>query len=204
MDILIVDDHQIFSLGLKELLLSEKPNLHIEQCANFKGACSHINSSSPTLILLDVDLGGENGIELIKDLHSLRSNLKIAILSGSESVTDMKASIENGAIGYITKSLDPDTLLKVVSLLYSTGSYFPSDLLPYLVENNNRSSKSDLNLDIFTSRQLEVVTHLKKGISNKLIAYTLGISEGTVKIHISAILEKLSVTNRSAAIIKLT
>jgi len=201
MDILIIDDHPVFSAGLRELLLAENSGLEIELCTNFKKACESINGSLPNLILLDLDLGGENGIELTAALLKLDPALKIAILSASESVEDMLACVENGAIGYITKSLDPDTLLKAIDLLCSSGSYFPSNLLPYLVSNQTKNEKKTYKLDIFTSRQIDVLECLKNGKSNKLIGYELGITEGTVKLHVSTILEKLKVNNRSEAII---
>ena len=201
MDILIIDDHPVFSAGLRELLLAENSALKIELCTNFKKACESMHLSLPNLILLDLDLGGENGIELTAELLKVNPVLKIAILSASECVEDMRACVENGAIGYIAKSLDHDTLLKAIDLLSSSGSYFPSNLLPYLMNNKVKRERKTYGLDIFTSRQIEVLECLKNGKSNKLIGYELGITEGTVKLHVSSILEKLKVNNRSEAII---
>lgn len=209
MDILIVDDHPIFSVGLREFLLAENSALSVQISSNFKTANELIKASRPNLVLLDLDLGGEKGTDLSKQLLQIYPDLKIAMLTGSESIDDMKACIQAGAIGYVTKSLDPDTLLKAIDLLSSSGSYFPSNLLPYLMKVELKPKiepeliNSNFHLAIFTERQREVLEFLKKGNSNKLIAYELGITEGTVKLHVSSILEKLNVKNRSEAIIKL-
>lgn len=204
MKILIVDDHPIFSAGLRELLLADNSDLEIELCLNFKEARESVYAISPNLILLDLDLGGESGIDLTAQLLKLDSSLKIAIISASENVEDMRASVENGAIGYISKSLDPETLLKAIDLLCSTGSYFPSNLLPYLVNQTSQNARLNFDRKLFTSRQLDVLKSLRNGSSNKHIACELGITEGTVKLHVSSILEKLQVRSRSEAIIKIS
>ena len=203
MNILVVDDHPIFSAGLRELLLSVCPEVNVMLAKDYESASEQISKSTPLLVLLDIDLNGENGIELIEALHQQDKALKIAMLSASENVSDMRACIEKGAIGYIPKSLEPDTLLKAIEILSVSGSYFPTNLLPYLLNTNSSHQSKLIQKGLFTVRQSEVVEYLKKGKSNKVIALDLGISEGTVKLHVSAILEKLQVSNRSEALIAL-
>lgn len=206
MDILIIDDHALFSSGLIELLSSVDKTLAIGACSNFSDAINTLENNDPILVLLDLDLGGDCGIKLSKVIGSSYPGVKVAILSGNEDVDVMRQCVENGVVGYITKASPPEVFLKATELLLKDGSYFPSHLMPYLLSNASTAPDEILlktsKEETLTPRQNEVLSFLKMGKSNKVIAHEMGISEGTVKLHVSTILNKLGVSNRSEAIAK--
>lgn len=206
MDILIIDDHDLFSSGLIELLSSVDETLLVKACSSFSAAEKLLKNDLPNLILLDLDLGGECGIDLSLQIRGDYPSIKVAILSGNEDVHVMRQCVLNGVFGYITKSSPPDIFLKATELLLSGGSYFPSHLMPYLLESASMVQETpvlkSMQEESLTPRQKEVLSLLKLGKSNKFIAFEMGISEGTVKLHVSTILNKLGVSNRSEAIAK--
>lgn len=206
MDILIIDDHDLFSSGLIELLSSVDETLLVKACSSFSAAEKLLKNDLPNLILLDLDLGGECGIDLSLQIRGDYPSIKVAILSGNEDVDVMRQCVENGVVGYITKASPPEVFLKATELLLKDGSYFPSHLMPYLLSNASTAPDEILlktsKEETLTPRQNEVLSFLKMGKSNKVIAHEMGISEGTVKLHVSTILNKLGVSNRSEAIAK--
>lgn len=198
MDILIVDDHPIFSVGLKEFLLSDNERLEIALAEDFSSARKILEKAVPRLILLDLDLGKECGFEVLDLLKREFSGIKIANLSANENAEDICSCMQKGAVGYIPKSSPPEMLLKAIDLLQNGGSYFPSSIIPYL---SGCSTTSLVRVaDKLTARQQDIFNLVKTGKSNKVIAMELGIAEGTVKLHMSTILNKLEVSNRSEAI----
>lgn len=209
MDILIIDDHALFASGLTELLLSTGKGYVVHSSASYALAKRILDSEPPKLVLLDLDLGDECGIEISKQIVQNHPNTKVAILSANEDVEIMKRCVLNGVVGYITKSSPPESFINAVQLLLKDGSYFPSHLLPSLLNQTSEADKPEPPVILepssstaFTPRQQEVLSYLKQGLSNKVIARQMGISEGTVKLHVSTILSKLGVANRSAAIVK--
>lgn len=207
MDILIIDDHPLFSSGLIELIKVTNENLSLSSCTSFEDAKPMLGQGDVRLVLLDLDLGEECGVDISIDIVEMYPNSRVAILSGNENIETMRQCVLNGVVGYIKKSSSPETLIQAINLLLADGSYFPANLLPYLLNANSESAqeavrKVEGDEVQLTARQNEVLLLLRKGLSNKAMAYQMGISEGTVKLHVSTVLNKLGVSNRSEAIIK--
>ena len=203
MDILIVDDHPLFAYGLKELLSAEEKSWEIEIACSRKEALQKLASKPFKLTLLDLNLGDDCGIALTAELRDLHPALTIAILSANESSKDMMKCIENGAVGYLCKSSEPEDSTRAIRLLLKNGSYFPAHLLPMLIKTKSQgktTKAAPFDSENLTPRQSEIMAQLRQGKSNKLIAFDLGITEGTVKLHVSAILNKLGLSSRSAVL----
>lgn len=210
MDIVIIDDHVLFSSSLIELLSVVNDSLIVSSFSSYSSAQAALKRTLPKLILLDLNLGEECGVELSKVIAMEFPETKVAILSANEDLEVMCTCAMNGVVGYITKSAPPDTFIKAVQLLLEDGSYFPSYLLPALLKKHVNAETAVPKVEDpslvsgLTPRQREVLGYLKQGMSNKLIAHNMNISEGTVKLHVSTVLNKLGVSNRSEAIVKVS
>lgn len=163
---------------------------------------------SPDLVLVDLNLeDNTSGLDAIALLKNEFTCPKVAIVSASEKIEDIDNALKLGAAGYIPKSAKPNVMMQAINLMLSDEIYIPSFYLSSKVKHSvSTQSKKSLNTSFslcLTPRQRDVAQCLLDGHSNKVIAVTLGISEGTVKLHVSTILEKLDVSNRTQAILKI-
>jgi DNA-binding NarL/FixJ family response regulator len=210
MRILIGDDHLLFREGLRRLLEQLSADAEFVDASTFDEVLSAAEASSTDidLALIDLQMPGWPGFRGIATLRGLLPKTPIVVVSASESVSDMKAAFEHGSSGYIPKSSSVKVMLGALNLVFSGGVYVPpaalmtpdgapgSDVPGILHPSGGRYGAASL-----THRQWEVLNCLREGKSNKQIAYELGLSEGTVKIHVTAIFKSLGVKNRTQAVI---
>jgi two-component system, NarL family, nitrate/nitrite response regulator NarL len=201
---LIVDDHQM----VREILSRYFAEIDVSviEAEDFVSAFAAITRQPEfDLILLDIRMPGVDGFTTLATLRRLFPALRIAILSGSVDVMDMRRAAEGGAVGYLPKSMDRQPLVNALRLLISGEKFFPANLFEanekpaYLQELPAWSSKGFGTVEL-TSRQKAVLNEVAKGMSNREIGKALGISEITVKIHVHSICQKLAVRNRMQAV----
>jgi two-component system, NarL family, nitrate/nitrite response regulator NarL len=201
---LIVDDHQM----VREILSRYFAEIDVSviEAEDFVSAFAAITRQPEfDLILLDIRMPGVDGFTTLATLRRLFPALRIAILSGSVDVMDMRRAAEGGAVGYLPKSMDRQPLVNALRLLISGEKFFPTNLFEatekpaYLQELPAWSSNSFGTVEL-TSRQKAVLNEVAKGMSNREIGKALGISEITVKIHVHSICQKLAVRNRMQAV----
>jgi two-component system nitrate/nitrite response regulator NarL len=201
---LIVDDHQM----VREILSRYFAEIDVSviEAEDFVSAFAAITRQPEfDLILLDIRMPGVDGFTTLATLRRLFPALRIAILSGSVDVMDMRRAAENGAVGYLPKSMDRQPLVNALRLLISGEKFFPANLFEaaekpaYLQELPAWSSNGFGTVEL-TSRQKAVLNEVAKGMSNREIGKALGISEITVKIHVHSICQKLAVRNRMQAV----
>lgn len=205
MRILIGDDHVLFREGLRRLLEQMKDAASFDEASSFdemlaKAAEGHTYD----LILTDLRMPGWPGFTGIAMLLSRHPESKVVVVSASEAQGDVREALEQGASGYIPKSSSVKIMLSALDLIFSGGIYVPSTVL----RESGPGEGRDVNLvpptdpqlaQLLTHRQREVLDRLREGKSNKQIAHELGLSEGTVKIHMTAIFKSLGVRNRTQA-----
>ncbi len=210
MRILIGDDHLLFREGLRRLLEQLSADAEFVDASTFDEVLASAASASTDidLALIDLQMPGWPGFRGIETLRGHLPKTPIVVVSASESVSDMKAAFEHGASGYIPKSSSVKVMLGALNLVFSGGVYVPpaallssdgangADVAGLLQTPAGRYGAASL-----THRQWEVLNCLREGKSNKQIAYELGLSEGTVKIHVTAIFKSLGVKNRTQAVI---
>lgn len=190
--ILIIDDHPLFVEGLENLIRKAKPTIKTHHANHLEPAKNYLKSDpSIPLILLDRTLPGVDSLEHIAEFRTISPQLRIAIISGSSSQQHMNEVIEAGLAGFIPKSLSPEQTLMAIDLLLKGNVFFPKELL----QTYRQPKKAML-----TTRQIEILSLAAVGQSNKKIAQSLGLTEGTVKQHFTHILKELPAENRVHAI----
>lgn len=203
MRVLIADDHALFRDGLSMRLEQINPKSVIFHAANFTQAIKIVDDEKKLdLVILDLDMPDMPWEEGLKELKSKAVSARFVVISASEDIRNIRKTLENGVSGYIPKRSDPKILNSALQLILDGGNYFPTSIL-------ETSTSSNSNFDHggkpkgkgLTHRQAEVLGFVAKGMSNKQIAYEMGVSEATVKLHINALLRSLGATNRTQAVI---
>ncbi len=201
MKILIADDHALFRDGLSLQLEKIAPQAVINQAANFSQALKIIDSAPDTdLVIIDLDMPDMKWEDGLKELRAKAANSRIVVISASEDSRDIKRVIEMGICGYIPKRSETKVLMSALKLIMDGGTYLPPSIIEAAaaVEDGRLRRSGGKTL---TPRQAEVLDYVAEGMSNKQIAYKMGVSEATVKLHINALLRAVGATNRTQAVI---
>lgn len=207
MKILIADDHELIRRGLRQTLLSGTLDAEVMEARSAHETLAVIASQRDLdLVLLDLFMPDSGEFDLLERLCSEFPELPVVVLSGSRNPSHMRHCIDAGAAGFIPKSAGADVMMKAIALVLAGGLYIPPELLQPGGETAGLppelQSADALPVEIpdsLTHRQIDVLRLLGDGLSNKLIARELGLSENTIKIHVTAILKALQLDNRSQA-----
>jgi two-component system, NarL family, nitrate/nitrite response regulator NarL len=194
--ILIVDDHPLVRQGLISLFSFEEDLSCIGEASNNKEALKEIVEKKPDIVLVDLRLGNESGFDLVEKVSSLSSfDPKFIVLTSSAHVADFQRAKVVGAYGYILKEALPEELLYAIRLISNGRKYYDPGILEIVLG----FKEEDEFINTLTPKEIEVLRELGSGLSNREIASKLFISENTVKKHVSQILEKLSLSDRTQA-----
>lgn len=203
--VLIADDHAIFREGLSRLLKAEEDIVVIGQAASGEEAQELAKSLQPQIILMDIDMPGEGGIEATTRIKQLYPEIEIIMLTGFEDDKHLFRAVEVGACGYISKHSRAEELIKAIRAASKGESVLTPALSRKLLDRFSRSKKPRDENDLFnklTKREMQILKLLCQAKSNAQIASDLYLSERTVKNHIYNIFQKLQVNARTEAILK--
>ncbi len=203
--ILIVDDHPMFREALRSAIKFAFADAEIFEAGSIEAARDAIRGETGIeIILLDLSLPGTSGFEGLVLLRSSFPRIPIMIVSGLDDPRIVHEAIRLGAAGFVPKSVDKSTLAKALSEVLSGSVFVPDDLAPHLQGPCAAPGSGDIatRLAELTPAQLRVLHLLRLGRLNKQIAHELGVSETTVKAHVSEILRKLNVVSRTQAVIE--
>ncbi len=197
MKFLIVDDHAVVRTGVAAMLAAEAGDAVLFEAANATAALELAALHTDLdLVLLDLMLPGSAGIRTLESFGERHPELPVLVLSSSEAPADARAVLAAGALGFVPKSASPTTLLAAVRMVLAGEIYVPPLLL---------KPPPDQACPVgLTERQRDVLLLLAQGAGNKAIAHRLGLSEKTVKVHVTAILRALRVSNRAQAVLAAT
>ena len=196
--VLIVDDHPLMRRGVRQLLELDSVFEVIGEASSGAEAVSLANRLAPDLILLDLNMKGLSGLDTLNALRRDGVSARVVILTVSDARSDIFTLIDAGADGYLLKDSDPEVLLQEIHQCLAGGKAFSEQVREYL--HNRGSERQNSNpFAILTERELDVLSEVARGLSNKQIASGLHISEETVKVHIRNLLRKLQVRSRVAA-----
>jgi two-component system, NarL family, nitrate/nitrite response regulator NarL len=198
MHILIVDDHPLVCSGIRNILLSEQSISNIMQANDIQTAMGLMSLHSFNLVLVDMRLKNECGVDLILAAKVKYPDCRFVILSSSSAAVDFDRAMHAGVDGYILKDAFPEDIVYAVKTVLRGKKYF--DPVFYEKTNTNHQTLTSVNSeDLLSPREAEILNCLGKGLPNKSIANKLFISENTVKKHVSSILTKLNLSDRTQA-----
>ena len=199
--VLIIDDHRLFREGLQSLL--QRRNIEVVAAVGdgYEGI-RLAKELNPDIILLDMRMPIIDGSSVLIQLNKLELNLPIVMLTTSSNEQDLLEALKNGASGYLLKDMEPDALvtaLRDIDAGKTVVAPHLTSVLVRLIQGDTTTTEIQGPFSDLTPRESEILKLIADGQSNKLIARNLGISDGTVKLHVKAVLRKLEVHSRVEA-----
>ncbi len=208
--LILVDDHKLFRCGIKSLFETSNGVCVIAEASNGKEGISKIIAQNPDVVLLDLELGDINGLDLIDKVHSQKPNVKFVILTSHVNEHVINKAMKMGIYGYILKDINAEFLDMIVKSVSTGAMWIDKKVVQILRELNpnvvpatqiSRSSFKSTHANL-TAREYEVLKLVVDGKSNQQIAAALNISEHTSKAHVCNIIQKLVVDDRTQAAVK--
>ncbi len=199
--ILVIDDHTLFRVGLQGLLEHRGIEV-IAAVGDGQEGLALAEQLRPDVVLLDMRMPGLDGLGVLRHLRQSGLRMPIAMLTTSSSEQDLVEALRSGAQGYLIKDMEPDDLVLALRDIVAGKTVVAPDLAPVLakvVQGDSVIARDPSPFSELTPRESEILVLLAEGQSNKAIARNLGISDGTVKLHVKAILRKLGVHSRVEA-----
>ena len=196
--LIIIDDHPLFRKGLRDLLTMEPSLQLVGEAASGEEGLQRIGELIPDMVLLDINMKGMGGIEILKRIKAKNPHCSVVMLTVSDDSHDISSAIKAGADGYLLKDMEPEDTLKALMQISAGTPLFSPQITPHLINalrsNPVQNQPQECSL---TPREMEISGVLSKGGSNKVIARELSISEATVKVHVKNILKKLQLRSRT-------
>lgn len=210
--IIIVDDHQLFREGVKRILDFEDTFDVVAEGDDGTDVVSLYAENQPDVVLMDINMPGKNGVEATADLINEFPDAKVIMLSIHDDETYVTHALKSGSLGYMLKEMDADEIVEAIKVVANGGSYLHPKVTKNLVaefsrlsehENKGNFHQTEIRrpFHLLTKRECEVLQLLTDGQSNRTIGETLFISEKTVKNHVSSILQKMNVNDRTQAVV---
>jgi two-component system nitrate/nitrite response regulator NarL len=200
--VIVVDDHPLFRKGVVELLQLD-PVFQVDgEAGNYDDAIAAVVEKKPDLVLLDLNMKGTSGIEILSSIKRFDPSIRVIMLTVSDNPQDLIQAIRAGVDGYLLKDLDPDEILKSLRQGIDGKTVLSPTMMRALADtfkNETAQETEYRNLDELTNREKAVLQCVAKGLSNKAIAQQLQISDGTVKVHVKHVLRKLNFRSRVEA-----
>ena len=210
--IIIVDDHQLFREGVKRILDFEDTFEVVAEGDDGTDVVSLYEKNRPDVVLMDINMPGKNGVEATAELIAEYPDAKVMVLSIHDDESYVTHALKSGALGYMLKEMDADEIVDAIKVVSNGGSYLHPKVTKNLVaefrrlsehENKGNFHQTEIRrpFHLLTKRECEVLQLLTDGQSNRTIGETLYISEKTVKNHVSSILQKMNVNDRTQAVV---
>ncbi|WP_144392735.1 two-component system response regulator NarL [Pleionea sediminis] len=200
--VFMIDDHPLFRKGVHQLIEMEDDLVSIGEASSGEDAIHQLKNipEEPDLIILDLNMQGMDGLETLRSLRAMGISSKIIMLTVSDNDADVIDCIRAGADGYLLKDMDPEDIIEKIKAA-TIGKLAISERLTEVLATALRKPDKDNGnlLSSLTSRELEILNRISRGLSNKLIARELDISDGTVKVHVKHLLKKLNMKSRVEA-----
>ena len=197
----IADDHPLFRGALREAMSAIYPGVEISEAGTFEEASKLLDENGETdLVLLDLTMPGVRGFSGLMYLRSQYPGIPVVIVSANDDPSVIRRCMDFGASGFIPKTLGVDRMRAAIGSVLDGGIWTPPDV-DISSAADSETAAVMARFATLTPQQMRVLMMLSEGLLNKQIAYELGVSEATVKAHVSAILQKLAVESRTQAVI---
>jgi two-component system response regulator DegU len=211
--IVLIDDHKLFREGVKRILDLEEDFEVLAEGDDGSVAAKLVKEHKPNVVLMDINMPNINGVQATADLVRYFPDTKVIILSIHDDESYVTHALKTGAQGYLLKEMDSEALIEAIKVVSEGGSYLHPKVTHNLVLEYRRLAKENFvvygengmevqkPLHILTKRECQILQLLADGKSNRAVAETLYISEKTVKNHVSNILQKMNVKDRTQAVV---
>ena len=197
-DILIADDHPLFRDALQRAVLTAVPRARVHSADSVHALLGLIEQfPDAELLLLDLHMPGARGYSALAHIRGQHPGLPTIVVSGHEEAQVARRALAHGALAYIPKSSSGEEIVAAVRAVLDGDTWLPSRLLGAAGELESGEAAAAAQLAALTPQQFRVMTMIAEGLLNKQIAWELGVSEATVKAHMTAIMRKLGVNNRT-------
>jgi NarL family two-component system response regulator LiaR len=197
--VLVVDDHPLVREGLLAVLQSEADLEVAGQAKNGDEAVRMAVQLGPDVIVMDLLMSPKDGVEATREILQKNPEARVLILTSSTDLERILPAIQAGALGYISKEAQPNELLQAIRGLHQGGVHLPANLTRRLLRANQAATHPAALAPDLTEREIEILKLVAQGLGNEAIAERLVISSRTAGAHISHILEKLDLENRTQA-----
>ncbi|MBG9613265.1 response regulator [Bacillus cereus] len=201
--VLLVDDHTVVLKGLAFFLSTQEDLELVGEANNGKEALVKVGETNPDVILMDLYMPEMDGVEATAYIKKEYPNVKVIVLTSFSDQAHVLPALRAGASGYILKDVEPDQLVEAIRSAYKGNIQLHPDIanarLSQTLPVEEKEEEPSIQVDVLTARENEVLQLLAKGMSNKEIASVLVITEKTVKAHVSSILSKLNLSDRTQA-----
>ncbi len=201
----IADDHPLFRNALLEVISSDMPDVVTTQSSDFSSTIHELEANPETdILLLDLHMPGSQDLFGLISVREKFPLIPVMVISASDDIDTISRAIGHGAAAFIPKSASPDQITEAINEVLEGESWVPEELRgrlkPIAAEEKDMAAK----IATLTPHQYKVLQYIREGWLNKQIAYELGITEATVKAHITAIFRKLGASNRTQAVVMLS
>jgi NarL family two-component system response regulator LiaR len=197
--ILIADDHAIVREGLRALIATEPDLELVAEASDGVQAVTKAHALKPDVILLDMMMPRKDGLEALVEIKRDWAEAHIIVLTSFSDDEKVFAAIRNGALGYLLKETSPDELLKAIHSVAQGEGFLSPSIAAKVMREINQPPKLPPTKDPLTEREVEILQWVAQGLTNDEIAEKLVVSERTVRTHVSNILAKLQLANRTQA-----
>ena len=203
--VLIVEDHELIRFGLKTAFESKGVSIEILEASTGEEAINVVKNNDLDAIILDLNLPTLNGIDTAIEIKKIKNDVKSIILTSHNSENEVIASIKAGARAYCSKDINPDRLVTIVQEVIEGALWFDSKISNIVLNSiikDKSSSLQKIEEYNLTDREVEVLEYVCEGLNNGEISKLLDVSVNTVKVHVSSIIQKLGVEDRTQVVVK--
>lgn len=204
--ILIVEDHALIRFGLKTAFETKDFISGIFEASNAEDAINIVKKENIDAVIMDLGLPLMNGIDATRTIKNIKSNIKTIILTSHITEEEVINSIKAGARAYCSKDINPEVLANIVLSVLKGSLWFDpkvADIVITALSSNKRIlNNEDMNNYNLTDREKDVIEYLCEGLTNNEISKLLDVSVNTVKVHVSSIIQKLGVEDRTQVVVK--
>jgi DNA-binding NarL/FixJ family response regulator len=200
--VIVADDHPLFRTAIKEALEAERGDTKFLEASSFESLQDLVDEHKEVdLVLLDLHMPGVSGFAGLVYLCKQYPSVPVVIISANEDPVVIQRALEHGAAGFIPKSSSIETITEAIGAILMGEIWSPTETHSNLPGSNVSEVKLAERMSQLTPQQFKVLMMMSQGLLNKQIAYELGVSEATIKAHVTAIMNKLGVSNRTQAVL---
>lgn len=197
--VMLADDHVLIREGIRQLLEFDGTIEVIEEVNDGDECLEKLSNVMPDLLLLDINMPNKNGVEVLAEIRKRNLPIKVLMVTVHNEVDYLIKAVDIGVDGYIVKDSGSVELKKAINSIMNGENYIQPNLIPALNKRLVARDSDKDKIDLLTNREIEVLIQVANGMFNKEIANSLGISERTVKNHVSNIFKKIDVNDRTQA-----